>query len=94
MGQERTGRLLAVGVGTKRRAMDDIFAKRMWRTVKCEDVYLKEYSSPKEAWHGLAGYRAFYNDIRLHASLAYHGPAEIHYQKGEDSIWFPPPSVR
>ena len=42
---------------------------------------------------GIAAYLAFYNNKRLHQSLDYHTPAEIYYQKGEDSILFPPHSV-
>jgi len=29
------------------RAFDNIFVKRLWRTVKYEEVYLKDYSLPK-----------------------------------------------
>jgi len=80
-----------ISMDGKSRALDNIFTERLWRTVKYEDVYLKGYTSPREARQGIAKYLAFYNDRRLHQSLDYHTPAEIYYHKGEDSILFPPP---
>ena len=89
-----TDLLLAVNVQIsmdgKGRALDNIFTERLWRTVKYEEVYLKGYTSPREARQGLATYLAFYNGERVHQSLDNHTPAEIYYQKGEDSILFPP----
>lgn len=82
-----------ISMDGKGRALDNIFTERLWRTVKYEDVYLKGYTSPREARQGIATYLAFYNNKRLHQSLDYHTPAEIYYQKGEGSILFPPPSV-
>ena len=82
-----------ISMDGKSRALDNIFTERLWRTVKYEDVYLKGYTSPREARQGIAKYLAFYNDRRLHQSLDYHTPAEIYYQKGEDSILFLPQSV-
>ena len=82
-----------ISMDGKGRALDNIFTERLWRTVKYEEVYLKGYTSPREARQGLATYLAFYNDRRLHQSLDYHTPAEIYYQKGEDSILFLPQSV-
>ncbi len=75
-----------ISMDSKGRALDNIFTERLWRTVKYENVYLKGYTSPREARDGIATYLAFYNDRRLHQALDYHTPAEIYYQKGEDSI--------
>lgn len=36
------------------RALDNIFTERLWRTIKYEEVYLKEYGSPREARQELA----------------------------------------
>jgi putative transposase len=30
----------------KGRALDNIFVERLWRTVKYEEVYLRDYASP------------------------------------------------
>ena len=75
-----------ISMDSKGRALDNIFTERLWRTVKYENVYLKGYTSPREARHGIATFLAFYNDRRLHQALDYHTPAEIYYRKGEDSI--------
>jgi putative transposase len=31
------------------RVFDNIFSERLWRTVKYEEVYLKDYADPREA---------------------------------------------
>lgn len=58
------------------RAFDNIFIERLWRTVKVEEVYLKDYQTVGEAMIGLNNYFEFYNRERLHASLGYDTPAE------------------
>jgi putative transposase len=60
------------------RALDNIFNERLWRTIKYEEVYLKDYASPREARRSLGQYLTFYNHERLHQSLDYQTPAEIH----------------
>lgn len=75
--------LLAAGVQIsmdgKGRATDNIFTERLWRTIKYEEVYLKEYASPKEARRSLAQYLDFYNYRRRHQSLDYQTPASMYY---------------
>ena len=61
------------------RALDNIFIERLWRSVKYEDIYLKDYATVPELDAGLAEYFRFYNDERLHQSLNYRTPAEVHY---------------
>jgi len=63
------------GVG---RAIDNIFTERLWRTVKYEEVYLHDYTSPREARQQLARYFEFYNQQRIHQALAYRTPAEVY----------------
>ena len=62
------------------RAMDNLFTERLWRTVKYEEVYLKEYLSPRHARHSLADYLDFYNYQRPHQSLGYRTPAQVYFQ--------------
>jgi len=62
----------------KGRALDNIFTKRLWRTVKYEEVYLHDYASPKDARQGLTQYLDFYNYDRPHQSLDYRTPAEVY----------------
>ena len=74
-----------ISMDGKGRALDNIFTERLWRTVKYEEVYLKEYASPREARTGLGDYLDFYNYRRLHQALDYQTPAQIYFQKGDAS---------
>jgi len=67
-----------ISMDSKGRALDNIFTERLWRTVKYEEVYLHEYSTPKEARSQLSNYFEFYNQKRLHQSLNYRTPAEVY----------------
>jgi putative transposase len=51
----------------------------LWRTMKYEEVYLKEYTSPRELRKGLTSYLRFYNEGRLHQALDYRTPAEVYF---------------
>jgi putative transposase len=61
------------------RALDNIFTERLWRTIKYEEVYLKQYESPRQARRELATYLHFYNERRLHQALEYRTPAELYF---------------
>jgi putative transposase len=63
------------------RAFDNIFIERFWRTVKYEEVYLKEYEKVQDAYRGLGNFIKFYNEERLHQSLGYRSPCEVHFQR-------------
>lgn len=80
------GMSVQISMDGKGRALDNIFTERLWRTVKYEEVYLKEYASPREARLGLGDYLDFYNYRRLHQALDYQTPAQIYFKKGEQSI--------
>ena len=60
------------------RALDNVFVERLWRTVKYEEVYLREYNTVREAQQGLGRYFGFYNDERLHQALGYRTPAAVY----------------
>lgn len=67
-----------ISMDSKGRALDNIFTERLWRTVKYEEVYLHDYTSPKEARQQLTKYFEFYNYKRVHQSLDYQTPAELY----------------
>lgn len=67
-----------ISMDSKGRALDNIFTERLWRTVKYEEVYLHEYSSPREARSQLSAYFEFYNQKRPHQSLDNRTPAEVY----------------
>jgi putative transposase len=79
------GAQVQISMDGKGRALDNIFTERLWRTVKYEEVYLKDYASPREARTGLGEYLDFYNYRRLHQALDYQTPAQIYFKEGDES---------
>ena len=77
-----TSRLEAAGVRIsmdgRGRVFDNIFNERLWRSVKYEEVYLKDYQTVAEAGLNLGGYFTFYDFQRPHQSLGYRTPAEVY----------------
>ncbi|MCK6630580.1 MAG: integrase core domain-containing protein, partial [Anaerolineae bacterium] len=59
--------------------LDNIFVERLWRTVKYEDIYLKDYGTVPALITGLTRYFTFYNNEPFHQSLAYRTPVEVHF---------------
>ena len=68
-----------ISMDGKGRALDNIFVERFSRTVKYENIYLKDYRNGKELYHGLEEYFSFYNTPTPHQSLGYRVPEYIHY---------------
>jgi putative transposase len=81
-GETFTGVLKDAGVDIsmdgKGRAMDNIMVERLWRSVKYEEVYLKDYASVGELTAALKQYFAFYNAERPHQSHGGQTPAEVY----------------
>ena len=67
-----------ISMDGKGRVFDNIFVERLWRTVKYEEVYLKDYGSVDEARRSIGRYFEFYNNVRLHQSLGYRTPCEVY----------------
>lgn len=67
-----------ISMDGKGRATDNIFTERLWRSLKYEEVYLNEYTSPRQAREGIQRYLAFYNTCRPHQALDYRTPAEVY----------------
>lgn len=67
-----------ISMDGKGRALDNIITERLWRTIKYEEVYLKEYESPREARKEINNYLHFYNHERPHQSLGYKPPASVY----------------
>jgi putative transposase len=61
------------------RALDNVFTERIWRTIKYEEVYLKQYQSVNEAIENLSSYIKYYNYQRPHSSLKYKTPANTFF---------------
>lgn len=70
---------IKISMDGRGRALDNIFVERLWRSVKYENIYLNDYQSVAELRSGLKTYFAFYNQERLHQSLDYQTPFQVHY---------------
>ncbi len=82
---EFTSRLKAAAIQIswdgRGRALDNIFVERLWRSVKYEEVYIKDYQSVLDAVSNLRTYFEFYNYERLHQALDYQTPAQVYLSK-------------
>lgn len=70
---------ISISMDGKGRALDSIFVERLWRSVKYEELYLKDYKTMREAPEGLERYFEYYNQKRPHQSLGYKKPYEVHF---------------
>lgn len=68
---------IAISWDGKGRALDNIYVERFWRTLKYEDVYLRNYQTGSERRAGLTKYFQYYNYQRPHQSLGYRTPASV-----------------
>jgi putative transposase len=80
---------IRISMDGKNRALDNVIVERFWRTLKYEDIYLRDYQNMGELKDGLKRYFRFYNEERFHASLNYATPDEIYnnvFKDGEQEI--------
>lgn len=80
---EWTSRLTELGVKIsmdgKGRWMDNVFIERLWRSVKYEEIYLKEYAAIPELQQGLETWFNRYNHWRPHQNLGNLTPAHVYH---------------
>jgi len=69
---------IKVSMDGKGRWMDNVFAERLWRSLKYEEVYLNPYDNGLEAYKGIEKYMRFFNYVRPHKSLGDQTPAEFY----------------
>jgi putative transposase len=69
---------VAISMDGRGRVFDNIFVERLWRTVKYEDIYLKDYESVPALRRGLGEYFDFYCYARFHQSLENRTPWEVY----------------
>jgi len=79
---ELEARQIAISMDGRGRYLDNIFIERLWRSLKYEEVYLKDYRLVPEAQQGIDRYFRFYNHERPHQSLGYRTPAAIYRGQG------------
>jgi putative transposase len=80
-----TGRLAELGVKVsmdgRGRWMDNVFIERLWRSVKYEEIYLREHATIPALRSGLTRWFDRYNNWRPHRSLQGKTPAQVHASK-------------
>lgn len=76
-------RNIKISMDGRGRALDNIMVERLWRSVKYEEVYLKDSGAPREAFLGLQDYFRFYNEQRPHQSLGYQTPQVVYHSAKE-----------
>ena len=69
---------ISISMDGKGRAFDNIMVERLWRTVKYEDVYIRDYATPAQARWGLRRYFDYYNHRRRHSSLGNRTPGQVY----------------
>src|SRR5947209_26669 len=55
---------VAVSRDGRGRALDNVFVERLWRSVKYEDIYIKDYDRVPELESGLTANFRFYDEDR------------------------------
>ena len=86
--EEWTGRLLELGIKIsmdgKGRWMDNVFIERLWRSLKYEEIYLRDHATLGAVRGGLERWFDQYNSWRPHESLGNLTP-DVVYAKGKGS---------
>lgn len=67
-----------VSMDGKGRCLDNVFIERLWRSLKYEDIYLRDYENGAQLVRGLTQWFSYYNNDRLHQSLGYCTPGELY----------------
>jgi putative transposase len=77
---ERRG--ISISMDGRGRCFDNIFIERLWRSLKHEEVYLKDYQRVSDARCGIEQWFEFYNHRRPHQSLGYRTPIMVYTEGG------------
>ena len=72
---------IEISMDGRGRYLDNIFVERLWRSVKYEEVYLKDYADVWEAEREISRYFRWYNEVRPHQSLGYETPAAVYFNR-------------
>ncbi len=84
-GKEHTDLLkkhkIVISMNGKGRSIDNIAIERFFRTLKYEEVYVKEYENIKALREGIKTFIDFYNFNRLHSALGYDRPMNVYTAK-------------
>ena len=70
---------IQISMDGKSRWADNIMIERWFRTLKYDEVYLKDYQNMKDARCQIGEFIHNYNFERLHSALAYQTPGSMYY---------------
>lgn len=70
---------ILISMDGRGRALDNVFIERLWRSVKYECIYLKEFATVAQVRDALQEYFEYYNNARFHQSLNYDTPAKVYF---------------
>lgn len=79
-------REILISMDGRGRALDNVFIERLWRSVKYEDIYLKDYQNVSQLYQGLDQYFNFYNHERPHSTLGGLTPAQVHPHNEHETV--------
>ena len=77
------GRKIRISMDGRGRALDNVFVERLWRNLKYEEVYRNDYLNVLDCYEHIKEYFRKYNEERLHESLDYRTPQEVHFNLNE-----------
>lgn len=62
----------------KARWVDNVIIERWFRSLKCDNIYINEYLTPRALRQGIGDYIVEYNTERPHQSLEYKYPVQVY----------------
>jgi putative transposase len=74
---------IRVSMDGRGRALDNVFIERLWRSVKYEDIYLKDYEGAAELYRGLEAWFDFYSHRRPHQGMGNRTPWTVYSGTGD-----------
>lgn len=69
---------VCISMSGRGKCWDNIFVERFWRSLKYDEVYLKQYNNSEDAYENIYNYIEIYNKQRPHSSLNYRTPIEVY----------------
>ena len=71
---------VAISMDGRGRFLDNIFIERLWRSLKYEEIYLKNHDTVPQRYDGVGHYFRFYNEERPHQALGNRSPQEVYLE--------------
>ena len=76
---------VAISMDGRGRVTDNIFIERLWRSLKYEEIYLKDHATGADVCEGLTGWFDLYTHRRPHQALGYRTPFEVYHGVGPET---------